>query len=144
VTTIPEKKRPFDILAGFLIIMLGVAAFRAAQGPQGGQGAPVVAAVIGILALGILVVWLDWRRKPAAVLAISPEEIFFGRLDQPGLRIARDASGRLRFHQGFINRRMSGWYLKLADAPDQPGILMTGFDMPEVKRACVAQGWTFD
>jgi hypothetical protein len=134
VTTIPEKKRPFDIIAGFLIIMLGLAAFR------GAQGAPVPAALMAILALGILVVWLNWRRKPATVLRISPHEIVYGRLDQPGLRITRDDSGRLRFHRTYHRRH---WYLMPADAPDRPGIWMIGFDMSEVRRACVAHGWTF-
>jgi hypothetical protein len=134
VTTITEKKRPFDIIAGFLIIMLGLAAFR------GAQGAPVLAALIAILALGILGVWLNWRRKPAAVLVISPHEIVYGRLDQPGLRITRDGSGRLRLRQPYHRR---GWYLMPADAPDRPGILMIGFDLSEVRRVCVAHGWTF-
>ena len=74
------------------------------------------------------------------MLAISPEEIFYGRLDQPGTRIARDASGRLLFRRGFKN---SGWFLVLADTPDQPGISMIGFDRGEVERACVAHGWRF-
>jgi hypothetical protein len=136
VTTIPEKKRPFDIIAGFLIIMLGLAALR------GAQGAPVLAAVMAILALGILVVWLNWRRKPAAVLRISPHEIVYGRLDQPGLRITRGGSARLRMRHSYRRRR---WYpyLMPADAPDRPGILMMGFDVSEVRRACVAHGWTF-
>jgi hypothetical protein len=134
VTTIPEKKRPFDIIAGFLIIMLGLAAFR------GAQSAPVPAALMAILALGILVVWLNWRRKPAAVLVISTHEIVYGQLDQPGLRITRDGSGRLRFRQ---SHRSRSWYLMPADAPDRPGIFMIGFDLSEVRRACVAHGWTF-
>ena len=135
MTTIPEKKGEIDVIAAFLVIVLGFAAWR------GSTGAPVVAAILGILALVILVVWLNWRRKPPAMLAISPEEIFFGRLDQPGTRIQRDASGRLLLRRGF---RESGWFLMLADAPDQPGISMIGFDMAEVSRACVAHGWTFD
>jgi hypothetical protein len=135
MTTIPEKKWEVDLIAGFLVIALGFAAFR------GAQGAPIVAGVLAILAVGILVVWVDWRRKPAPMLAISPEEIFYGRLDQPGMRIARDASGRLRFHRGFKN---SGWFLSLVDTPDRPGISMIGFDMPEVARACAVHGWTFD
>ena len=77
MTTIPEKKREIDIVAIVLAIFLGVAAFRAAQGPPGGQGAPVPAAVMAIMVLGILAIWLNWRRKPARILAISPEEIFF-------------------------------------------------------------------
>jgi hypothetical protein len=135
VTTIPEKKREIDLIAGFLVIVFGFAAWR------GAQGAPVVAAILAVLAVGILVIWLNWRRKPAAMLAISPEEIFFGRLDQPGTRIKRDATGRLLFRRGFRN---SGWFLMLADAPEQPGISMIGFDMAEVSRACLAHGWTFD
>ena len=114
--------------------MLGLAAFR------GARDAPVLAALMAILALGILVVWLNWRRKPAAVLVISPDKIVYGRLDQPGLRITRDGSGRLRLRQPYHRR---GWYLMPADAPDRPGILMIGFDLSEVRRACVAHGWTF-
>ena len=78
-----------------------------------------MAAILAVIAAVILVVWLNWRRKPPAMLAISPEEIFFGRLDQHGTRISRDASGRLAFRRG---SRESGWFLRLADTPDQPGI----------------------
>jgi hypothetical protein len=58
------------------------------------------------------------------------------------MRIRRDASptGRLYFRMGY---RRSGWVLLRADAPDQPGISMIGFDMREVERACVSHGWTF-
>jgi hypothetical protein len=135
MTTIPEKKGEVDVIAGFLVIALGFAAWR------GAEGAPIVAGVLAIVAVGILVAWLNWRRKPAPMLAVSPEEIFYGRLDQPGMRINRDASGRLLFRRGFRN---SGWFLLLANAPDQAGISMIGFDMAEVARACVAHGWTFD
>ena len=135
MTTIPEKKGEIDVVAAFLVIVLGFAAWR------GKDGAPVVAAILGILAIVILVVWLNWRRKPPAMLAISPEEIFFGRLDQAGTRIQRNESGRLVLRRGF---RESGWFLLLADAPDQPGISMIGFDMNEVSRACLTHGWTFE
>jgi hypothetical protein len=134
VTTISEKKSAVTGIAGFLVVILGFAAFR------GAERAPLVAGILAALALGILVVWLSWWRKPAPMLAISPEEIFYGRLDQPGIRIVRDGNGRLRFRRGFKN---SGWRLVLADAPDQPGISMLGFDLGEVERACVVHGWTF-
>jgi hypothetical protein len=136
MTMIAEKKSEVDVNAGFLVIVLGLAALR------GAEGAPVVAGILAIVAVGILVAWLSWRRKPAPMLAISPEEIFYGRLDQPGMRISREASpsGRLRFHMGF---QRSGWVLALADAPGQPGISMIGFDMREVERACVEHSWTF-
>ncbi len=135
MTTIAEKKSAVDAIALFLVIVLGFAAWR------GSTGAPVVAAILAVIAAVILIVWLNWRRKPPAMLAISPEEIFFGRLDQPGTRITRDASGRLAFRRGY---RESGWFLRLADSPDQPGISMIGFDMKEVASACVAHGWTFE
>ena len=135
MTTIAENKGQVDVIAGFLVIVLGFAAWR------GSQGAPVVAAILAVIAIVILVVWLNWRRKPTPMLAISPEEIVYGRLDQPGMRIHRDASGRLIFRRGFRN---SGWFLSLADSPDQPGLSMIGFDMGEVSRACVTHGWTFD
>lgn len=134
MTTIAEKKSAVDTIALFLVIVLGFAAWR------GSTGAPIVAAILAVITAVILVVWLNWRRKPPAMLAISPEEIFFGRLDQPGTRIPRDASGRLAFRRGY---RGSGWFLRLADTPDQPGISMIGFDMNEVARACVAHGWSF-
>ena len=135
MTTIAQKKSAIDAIALFLVIALGFAAWR------GSTGAPIVAAILAIIAAVILVLWLNWRRKPPPVLAISPEEIFFGRLDQPGTRIQRDASGRLLFRRGF---RQSGWFLLLADTRDQPPISMIGFDMAEVGRACVAHGWNFD
>ncbi len=108
---------------------------------RGAENAPVLAGVVAIAALGILVGWLSWRRKPAPRLAITPAEIVYGRLE-PGMRIRREASpsGRLHFRMGFQG---SGWVLLLVDAPDQPGISKLGFDMREVERACVAHGWSF-
>ncbi len=134
MTTIVEKRREIDAVAWFLVLVLGFAAWR------GAEGAPVIAAIMAFLAAGTLVAWLAWRRKPASMLTISPDEIFFGRLDQTGVLIVRDATGRLRIHEGVPG---SGWFLELADTPDQPGISMIGFDLREVERACLGHGWTF-
>ena len=134
MTTIPEKRREIDLIAGFLVVVLGLAAFR------GASGAPALAALAAIGAVGVLVAWVRWRRKPRPFLAISPHEIFYGRLDQPGTVIARGSSGRLAFRKGF---RSSGWFLLPADEPDGPGISMIGFDVREVEAACVASGWRF-
>ena len=100
----------------------------------------LLAAAMAAGAVGCLAVLVWWYRNPAPILTISPEEIWYGRIDQPGTQIERSESGRLAFQEGF---RKSGWFLALADDPEAPGILMTGFDMQEVAAACTTHGWTF-
>ncbi|HSL34534.1 MAG TPA: hypothetical protein VK871_12840 [Candidatus Limnocylindrales bacterium] len=134
MTTIAEKKSEVGVIALFLVAVFALAAWR------GMEGAPILAGAFALAAVGVLVAWLSWYRKPAPMLAISPEEIFYGRLDQPGIRIARNATGRLVFREGF---KRSGWFLILVDEPDAPGISMIGFDMGEVRAACLAHGWSF-
>ena len=134
MTTIVEKKGQLGVVLGFLIVVFGLAAWR------GAEGAPIIAAAAGIGAVGLAIWLVYYYRKPAAMLTITQEEIWYGRLDQPGMRIERDESGRLRFREGF---KKSGWFLSLADHPDRPGLLMTGFDMKQVAEACVAHGWSF-
>ncbi|HET9522320.1 MAG TPA: hypothetical protein VFO73_14825 [Candidatus Limnocylindrales bacterium] len=134
MTTITEKKSQTDVIAVFLIVVFGLAAWR------GAERAPIMAGLAAVAAVGVLAIWLYWRRKPAAILAISPDEIFFGRLDQTGVHIRRGASGRLRFRQGF---KQSGWFLMRADEPEEPAIAMIGFDLREVEATCIKHGWTF-
>ena len=136
MTTIPEKKSEFGFIFGFVIVVLVLVAVRA-------EDAPILSAALVIVAVGILLALLNWWRKPAPSLRISPDEIVYGRLDQPGMRIRRDASpsGRLQFRMGF---KRSGWVLVLVDAHEPQSLSMMGFDMNEVGRACVEHGWTFD
>jgi hypothetical protein len=94
VTTIVEKKGEFGFIFGFLAAVLGFAAWR------GLAGAPVLAAVLGVAAAGCLGVLIWWYRNPAPILTISPEEIWYGRIDQlaagrRGVRCPRlDVRGR--------------------------------------------------
>jgi ADP-ribosyl-[dinitrogen reductase] hydrolase len=134
MTTIVEKKGELGFVFGFLVVVLGLAAWR------GAEGAPILAGAAAVGAIVCLAVLVNWYRKPAPFLTISPDEIWYGRLDQPGMRLER-SGGRLYFREG---SRQSGWFLLQADMPDKPGILMTGFDMPEVAAACTAHGWTFE
>jgi hypothetical protein len=134
MTTIAEKKGQVGFLFMFMVVVLGFAAFR------GAENAPIIAGLMGLGAAGFLAMAVVWFRKPAPFLSISPEEIWYGRLDQAGTRIERTEGGRLAFAQGSND---SGWFLQLVDEPDQPGILMTGFDMNQVAAACTAHGWTF-
>jgi hypothetical protein len=134
--TIPEKKSEFGFIFGFVIVVLVLVAIRA-------KDAPILSAALVIAAVAILLALLNWWRKPASSLRISTDEIVYGRLDQPGMRIRREGSptGRLQFRMGF---KRSGWFLVLVDAPTPQSLAMTGFDMNEVARACVQHGWTFD
>ena len=136
MTTIPEKKSEFGFIFGFVIVVLVLVAIRA-------KDAPILSAALIIAAVAILLGLISWWRKPAPSLRISPDEIVYGRLDQPGMRIRRDASptGRLQFRMGF---KRSGWFLVLVDATTPQSLSMLGFDMNEVARACVEHGWTFD
>ena len=134
MTTIVEKKSEFGFIFGFLAVVLGFAAWR------GWQNATFVAALLAGGAIVCAAILVSWYRKPAPILTITPEEIWYGRLDQEGMRIERNESGRLVFQQGFDQ---SGWFLQLADEPEKPGLLMTGFDMQQVAAAATAHGWTF-
>jgi hypothetical protein len=136
MTTITEKKSEFGFIFGFVIVVLVLVAIRA-------KDAPFLSGALVIVAIGILLGLISWWRKPAPSLRISPSEIVYGRLDQPGMRIRRDASptGRLEFRMGF---KRSGWFLVLVDATTPQSLSMLGFDMNEVGRACVEHGWTFD
>jgi hypothetical protein len=134
MTTITEKRREIDAIALFLVIAFALAAWR------GSQGAPIIAGAFALGAVGILIAWLYWRRKPASIIAVSPEEIFFGRLDQSGTVIERTEGGRLQFREGLQG---SGWFLMLVDEPDKPGISMIGFDVGEVRAVCDSHGWVF-
>ena len=136
MTTIKEKKSAVGGLFGFMVVVLGFAAWRGLTGTGG-----VVAVLLGVGAVIFLVALILWIRRPTPFLAISPEEIWYGSLGQDGQKIDRDESGRLRFKEGF---QSSGWFLIQADHPDRTGLLMTGFDMNEVAAACVAHGWTFE
>jgi hypothetical protein len=136
MTTIPEKKSEFGFIFGFVIVVLVLVAIRA-------KDAPILSAALIIAAVAILLGLISWWRKPAPSLRISPDEIVYGRLDQRGMRIRRDASptGRLQFRMGF---KRSGWVLVLVDAHEPQSLSMMGFDMNEVAHACVEHGWTFD
>ena len=134
MTTIVEKKSEFGFIFGFLAVVLGFAAWR------GWENATFVAGLLGLGAIGCAAILVYWYRKPAPILTITPEEIWYGRLDQEGMRIERNGTGRLVFHQGFDQ---SGWSLHLADEPEKPGLLMTGFDMHQVAAAATSHGWSF-
>lgn len=134
MTTIAENRRQIDLIAWFLVVALGFAAIR------GGSGAPLVAGILAVAAIGILAAWAAWRLKPSSMLAISPDEIFFGRLDQAGTVITRGPAGRLAFRRGVKN---AGWFLVAPDQEDAPVISMIGFDLAAVRQACEAHGWTF-
>jgi len=133
MTTIPEKKSEFVFIFGFMIVVALLVAWRA-------ENAPLITMVAFGIAVGLAVLTIRWYRKPTPFLAISPEEIWYGRLNEPGMKIDRNERGRLAFTQGFDD---SGWFLQLADEPEKPGLLMTGFDMNQVAAACRAHGWTF-
>ena len=133
MTTIPEKKSDFVIIFGFMIVVALLVAWRA-------ENAPLITTVCIGIAAGLAVLTIRWYRKPTPFLAISPDEIWYGRLNEPGQKIDRNATGRLEFKEGFNN---GGWYLLLTDEPEKPGLLMTGFDLQQVAAAAVAHGWTF-
>ena len=138
MTTIVERKRDLDVIFGFLVIVLGFAAVR------GAEKAPIAAAVMGTVAVALLVAWILMRRQPPGRLTITGDEIAYGRVDRPPMqRILRVEANRLRFRQGHIGIRPSGWFLMPADEPSTPRILMLGFDMSEVQRACLEHGWSF-
>jgi hypothetical protein len=133
MTTIPEKKSEFVFIFGFMIVVALLVAWRA-------ENAPLITTVCIGIAAGLAVLTIRWYRKPTPFLAISPDEIWYGRLNEPGQKIERNATGRLYFREGF---QKGGWYLLPADQPGAVGLLMTGFDMGQVAAACEAHGWTF-
>jgi hypothetical protein len=134
MTTIAEKKRAAGFIFGFMAIVLGFAAWR------GAEKATIVAALMAIGAIVCVAALVYVYVKPTPVMTVSPDEIWYGQPNQPGVRIERGATGRLTFVEGFKD---SGWFLGLADEPDKPALSMIGFDMAEVRAACIAHGWEF-
>lgn len=65
MTTIAENKSEVGVIFGFVVVVLGLAALR------GAEGAPLLAGAMGIAAVGILLGLLNWWRKPTPRLAIS-------------------------------------------------------------------------
>ena len=135
MTTITERRGTIDLIAVAVVLVFAFAAWR------GAAGAPIVAGLCALVAIVIAGAWLNWRRKPAAILAISPDEIVFGRLDQSGTRILRADGERLEFRP---LAEGTGWQLVHAGREDLPAIPMIGFDRAEVRDACEQHGWTVD
>ena len=133
MTVIAERRGDGDVLAGFLVVTFLFVAF------MGREGAPIVAGLFALGALGVAAFWIRWRRAPASMLAISPDEVYFGGLEGPGIVLSRADGSRLLFRRGFKN---SGLFLVHADSPEQTAISMLGFNVVEVQAACEAHGWT--
>jgi hypothetical protein len=130
MTVLVPRRTDTHVLFWFLI---GVCALVAVRGWERERGIAIAVAAVAIV---LLAAWLRWRRKPQPFLSISPEEIVFGRLEEPGTVITR-AAGALQIR---IDRR----YGTFLFAPNEqgPSIVLTGFDIHQVRRACEAHGWT--
>jgi hypothetical protein len=63
LTTITENKSEFGVVFGFIVVVLGLAAIR------GAEGAPILAGAMGIAAVGILLGLFDLREVERACVA---------------------------------------------------------------------------
>jgi len=108
---------------------------------RGAGSALVLAAVMGVLAVGVAAGWVLWRRRPLSELKVSEAEITWGSPTKVVTRFERGGSGLLEFHTSAAQQ--SGWWLSLADDRNAGGIAMLGFDMDEVAQACMQHGWRF-
>jgi hypothetical protein len=134
VTLIQERRRDGDFIAGFLVIAFGAAAV------SGASGAPVMAAVMGLLALGTAAGWWMWRRAPLTQLTVTADSVSFGRPDRIVSTIPRSAAP-LQFRRNAI--RQTGFWLVSRDSEAAPGISLIGFDPGAVREACEQHGWDF-
>jgi hypothetical protein len=132
---VKERRKDGDIIAGFVVVALAVAAWR------GASGSPALAVVMGLLAVGTIAGWAYWRRRPPSELTIGADAITWGSPVKVVTRIDHTAGDTLEFRQNAAQQ--TGWFLRHADAPEAGGISMIGFDMDEVGRACAEQGWRF-
>ena len=133
-TLIRERRRDGDVIAWLLIVAFGLAAWR------GASGAPVLAVVMAVLALGVLAGWIAWRRAPASQITIAPTEVTFGRPEKVVMRIPRDAQP-LKLRRYAV--RQTGWWLTAREDSGAPPISLIGFDPATVRDECVKAGWEF-
>ncbi len=132
MTVLVERRRDGDVIAWFLIVACGFAAWR------GARGTPVMAAGAGALAAFALGCWAVWRMRAPRELTITREEITFGQPGRSVLRIPRHA-GPLELRKTTV--RGSSLWLGPARDSGHPAIPMLGFKVPDVRRACAEMGW---
>ena len=132
-TIIAERRRDGDVLAGFLVVVLAFAAYR------GWSGAPIVAGLCAVAAVGVALAWAWWRRNPAWYLSISADEIAFRRVGKEGVTIRRVDAARIAVRRESNER---GWFVTAVDAPHVPEISLIGFKPDEGRRACLEHGWS--
>jgi hypothetical protein len=132
MTVLVERRRDGDVLAWFLAVACGFAAWR------GAAHAPVMAAGAGVLAAVALGAWIRWRILAPRELIVTRDDITFGRPGHQVIRIPR-GTGPLEFRKS-TGRGASLW---LGPARDSgvAAIPMLGFKVPEVSQACAAMGW---
>jgi hypothetical protein len=132
VTLIQARRRDGDVIAAVCFIGFALAAWR------GGSGAPVLAVVMGVLALGTIVAWAAWRRAPLLQLTIDADEVTLGRAERVISRIPRSAAPVELRHTA---ARQAGWFLVPRGDSGQSGISLVGFDPASVRDACLDHGW---
>lgn len=107
------------------------------------QDEPVTDAVIlpAVIAACLALVVLRIVRMPAAALTITDDEISLGGPRRQSRVITRAASGgALRL---FDHGRLRGVFLEPSQGATQPIVIGTK-DIPAVRAACEAHGWTID
>ena len=130
MTIIPERRRDTDVVALFLAGVCLLVAWR------GAENAPVIAGVFAAVGAVIIGGWIYLRRTPRFALTIGPDEIVFGRPNQPRSVIASSATAGL-----LINYDGTTWSL-VGDGPTgKTTISLFGFDPGAVANACEANGW---
>jgi hypothetical protein len=134
MTVLEERRRDNDVIAWFLVIAFGVAAWR------GASIAPVLASLMGALAVIGFCEWLRWRYRAPRQLIITADEITWGPPGSVRVRIPGTAAP-LNFRRSRVVR--SGWWLSPPPESGAPGIALMGFDLDEVRQACYDRGWEF-
>jgi hypothetical protein len=132
VTLIQTRRRDGDVIAAVCAITFALAAWR------GASGAPVLAAVMGVLALGTITAWAAWRRAPPMQLTITAEELTLGSAARVINRIPRSAAPVALRHTA---ARQAGWFLVPRGDSGLSGISLIGFDPATVRDACLDHGW---
>ena len=86
-TTFAQDRRQYDVVAGFLVLVGALAAWRAQE------QLPVVAVLVGLGTLAAAAIYVRERRKPGASLTVSAERLIYGHPGRPPEAILDAADG---------------------------------------------------
>jgi hypothetical protein len=133
-----ERRSSVNFLWGFLAVVFLAAGIRGHFGAETTTGRIVGDVILGLLAAGSIAVWVYSLRHPAR-LEISSNAIVLAHRGGVNTQQLNRSSGDLYI------RRSGGRHPQayLRTPGDDVGLLLTTFDLDEIKQACATTGWRF-